>query len=421
MPKPANSRKISIIGAGVIGVSIAIRLQELGFNTVIFDRHDPSMKASEGNAGGFAFSEIFPLASPKVVRNAPKWLLDRNGPLSIPPQYVLQISPWLYKFWRMTSPRKFEEGTQGQLALMKLSQRSLKPFLKMTKTENLLKETGVLQIYSHSSNFAQAKKQWEIAQKNGYECRHMEGVEALRNIQPGLSDKVVAGTFTPHWWRIHDPKIYLQKLTEFYQKIGGEIRNQEVRAIRPTSEGTRLELINGEEFECEKAVVAAGAWSHLLAKTLGEKIPLETERGYNTTFWKSDFKLNCHLALGEHGFVIAPIGEGVRVGGAVELGGLKTPPNFRRADVMLKLAKSFLPELPMDDGEQWMGYRPTLPDSLPAIGHSKACQNVIYAFGHGHLGLTQSAGTAEIVADLILKRDPKIDLAPYRFDRFQSL
>jgi D-amino-acid dehydrogenase len=165
-------------------------------------------------------------------------------------------------------------------------------------------------------------------------------------------------------------------------------------------------------------VLAAGAFSHRIAKTLGEKIPLETERGYNTTLPPNVFDLRMQVTFGGHGFVVAKLSTGIRVGGAVELGGLDLPANFKRSEAMLTKAKSFLPGLKTEGGSQWMGFRPSLPDSLPAIGRSKASGRILYAFGHGHLGLTQSAGTARLVADLLTDRENAIDLTPFSPHRF---
>ena len=164
--------------------------------------------------------------------------------------------------------------------------------------------------------------------------------------------------------------------------------------------------------------MAAGAWSHRLARTLGDQIPLETERGYNTTFDKASFDLRTHVTFSSHGFVVSRVGQGLRVGGAVELGGLQLPPNFRRSEILVKKAAEFLPGFDSTGGTQWMGFRPSMPDSLPAIGRSPRADRVIYAFGHGHLGLTQSAGTAELVSAIAAKRAPGIEMTAFEPLRF---
>jgi Glycine/D-amino acid oxidases (deaminating) len=170
-----------------------------------------------------------------------------------------------------------------------------------------------------------------------------------------------------------------------------------------------------------RVVVAAGAWSHRLARTLGERIPLETERGYNTTLPPDAFDLKRQLTFGGHGFVVTPLACGVRIGGAVEFAGLEAAPNFARSAALLAKAKRLMPGLRTEGGSEWMGFRPSLPDTLPAIGPSATDDRVVYAFGHGHLGLTQAAATARLVADLMSARPPAIDLEPYRPQRFGSV
>ncbi len=214
-----------------------------------------------------------------------------------------------------------------------------------------------------------------------------------------------------------DPKLWTETVAQALRDAGGEIQITSVRNILPTETGVRIDTDEGV-IETQKLIVAAGAWSHHLARHLGDKIPLETERGYNTTLPPGAFDLRTHLTFSQHGFVASGINGGVRIGGAVELGGLTLPPNYKRADALLKKAKAFMPGLNTEGGTQWMGYRPSLPDTLPVIGASPKDPRVLYAFGHGHLGLTQSAGTAELVADLALGATPGLDLAPFAPTRF---
>jgi D-amino-acid dehydrogenase len=212
---------------------------------------------------------------------------------------------------------------------------------------------------------------------------------------------------------VTDPKAYTRALAAQFLARGGELVQQEALALRPDGVQTSAGLLKG------RVVLAAGAWSHHLARGLGLRIPLETERGYNTTLPTDAFDLRTQLTFSGHGFVISALDCGVRVGGAVELGGLELPPNMRRAEAMLQKARAFLPGLRTEGGTQWMGFRPSLPDSLPAIGPVPGHPGVICAFGHGHLGLTQSTATAEIVADLLTGRAPPLDLRPFAPERFQ--
>lgn len=408
--------KVVVVGAGVIGLSAALMAQARGFSVTVVDREGPAAGASAGNAGAFAFTDILPLASPGILRKAPKWLLDPLGPLTVPPAYALQIAPWLYRFWRACSPRAVAASTAAQTALMDLSKAELEPFLAWTGTLGMLRKDGNLQVYESEAEFRASLPGWDARSAHGIDFRHMTADE-MADLQPGLSPRFTHGTFTPGWFSIADPKDYVLALAQKFRAGGGRIDTAEVNGLAP-QDSTVYIRTKGEMLTADKVVLAAGAFSHRIAATLGERIPLETERGYNTTLPPEALDLRCQVTFGGHGFVISRLSTGIRVGGAVELGGLSLPPNYKRSEAMLRKAKAFLPGLKTEGGKQWMGFRPSLPDSLPAIGRSRASPHVIYAFGHGHLGLTQSAGTARLVADLLTDARPTLDLTPFSPQRF---
>ena len=407
---------VTVIGAGVIGLSTALMAQARGFSVTVVDREGPAAGASAGNAGAFAFTDILPLASPGILRKAPKWLLDPLGPLSVPPSYALRIAPWMFRFWRACSPRNIAASTAAQTALMDLSRAELEPFLAATGTLGMLRKDGNLQVYESEAEFRASLPGWQAREAHGIDFRHMT-VEEMAGLQPGLSPRFIKGTFTPGWWSIADPKDYVLALAERFRAQGGTILQAEVTGLEPRDDGVYIRTA-GEPLRADKVVLAAGAFSHRIAATLGERIPLETERGYNTTLPPGALDLRCQVTFGGHGFVVTRLSTGIRVGGAVELGGLSLPPNYKRSEAMLRKAKAFLPGLKTEGGTQWMGFRPSLPDSLPAIGRAKASPHVVYAFGHGHLGLTQSAGTARLVAELLTGAPAAIDLTPFSPQRF---
>ena len=409
--------QVIVIGAGVIGLSAAIAAQARGLSVCVMDREGPAAGASAGNAGAFAFTDILPLASPGIIRKAPKWLLDPLGPLSVPPSYALKIAPWMYRFWRASRPARVARSTTAQTALMDVSKASLEPFLAATGTAHMLRKQGNLQVYEGAAEFTASLPGWTARASHGIEFTHMSAHE-MADIQPGLSPRFTHGTFTPGWYSIADPKVYILALAEHFKANGGDLRHGNVIALKPGPDGVDVLTTDGITHRADKVVLAAGAFSHRIAQSMGEAIPLETERGYNTTLPPGAFDLRMQITFGGHGFVISSLSCGIRVGGAVELGGLDLPPNYKRAEAMLTMAQRFLPGLKTTGGTQWMGFRPSLPDSLPAIGPARDTNRVIYAFGHGHLGLTQSTGTARLVADLLTGQTPAIDLTPFSPQRF---
>lgn len=414
--KDAVQPDVIVIGAGVVGLSAAIAAQARGLSVTVLDREGPAAGASAGNAGAFAFTDILPLASPGILKKAPKWLLDPLGPLSVPPAYAAQIAPWMFRFWRACSASRVAHSTTAQTAMMDLSKAELEAFLAETGTLPMLRKEGNLQVYESEAELKASLPGWTARAEHGIEFRHM-GAAEMAEIQPGLASRFTHGTFTPGWYSIADPKLYTLALADHFRAKGGVIERAEVTALKPIEGGVEL-TADGKTRRAEQVVLSAGAFSHQVARTLGERIPLETERGYNTTLPQDAFHLRTQVTFGGHGFVVTRLSTGIRVGGAVELGGLKLPPNFRRSEAMLKKAQAFLPGFKSEGGVQWMGFRPSLPDSLPAIGRARATGRVVYAFGHGHLGLTQSAGTARLVADLLTGRRPAIDISSFSPQRF---
>ncbi|SMX36824.1 NAD(P)/FAD-dependent oxidoreductase [Octadecabacter ascidiaceicola] len=410
-------QKIVVVGAGVVGISIALELLRQGHCVQVIDRKGVAAEASRGNAGAFAFSDIVPLATPGIMLKAPKWLLDPSGPLSLPPSYAHRIAPWMLRFWRASWQDRYEHSIVAQTALMGLSRKALERQIAGVDGESLIRREGQLQLFEGAREYKASLKTWNLRRTHGIEFELLESARAIAEIQPGIDPRFTHAGYTPQWMNVVDPKTWVEHLAQTFVAQGGAIEKGDIRALENTADGVLLTTSDGETV-ASKIVVACGAWSHHLARTLGDRIPLETERGYNTTLPDAAFDLRTHLTFGGHGFVVSRINDGVRVGGAVELGGLKMAPNYKRADILLRKAARFLPDLKTEGGKQWMGFRPSMPDSLPVIGISQRAGNVIYAFGHGHLGLTQAAGTAELVGSIINEKAPSISIAPYAPTRF---
>jgi D-amino-acid dehydrogenase len=412
---------VLIIGAGVIGLSVAHEALARGLGVQVIDREGPAAGASAGNAGGFAFAEVHPLASPATLLASPRWLLDPLGPLSVPPRYAARIAPWMARFACASLPHRVAAATRAQAGLMRLARATLEPFMALTGTTAMLRKTGQLQVHETARGFDADARAREEAARFGFTWRPLVGHDAIAEVQPGLSPRFTHATFTEDWWAIADPKLYVLALAAALRPKGAGIDTGEARSVTATDDGATVHLADGRALPAARIVVAAGAHSRPIALSLGDRIPLETERGYNTTLPPGAFDLRLHITFADHGFVAAPLSTGIRIGGAVELGGLDLPPNFARSRAMLAKATDFLPGLRTGGGSEWMGFRPSLPDTLPAIGRAPRAANVVYAFGHGHLGLTQSTATATLVAELLTGANPSLDLAPFAPDRFKGL
>ncbi|GHD18287.1 NAD(P)/FAD-dependent oxidoreductase [Tianweitania populi] len=406
---------IAIIGAGIIGICTAAILAEAGLAVTVYDRTGICEETSSGNAAAFAFSDVLPLAQKGMLRNLPRWLRDPLGPLSIPPAYFPALMPWLWRFHRSSGARHYETALKAQAGLMRLAEREWLALMQRSNTRSMLREDGSLELYRDQAEFAASLPGWDARDRFGITFRHVEGAD-LAALQPGLSREFTKGTFVPDWKTVSDPKLLGKAIWAYAESRGARFVQAGVRAVG-SGNTIQIDLDTGETRRAKRLVIAAGAWSHKLAGNLGDRIPLETERGYNTTLPTTAFDVKRQLIFSGDGFVITPLETGLRVGGAVELAGLVRPANYERSKAMLTKAQRFLPGLDPSGGREWMGYRPSMPDSLPVISRARA-NNVFYAFGHGHLGLTQAAATGSLIRDLVLDQTPSLDLNPFRADRF---
>jgi D-amino-acid dehydrogenase len=414
----AEPLDVVIVGGGIIALAATQKLLAAGRRVTLIERKGIAQGASYGNAAAFAFSDILPLAASGKIRQVPKWLIDPLGPLSIPPAYALKIAPWLWHFWRAGWPDRIQHSIAAQGALMRLAEPEMASLVEAAGLGGMVRHDGSLELYESEAEFTASLPGWQARAAHGVGFEHVGG-ERLAELQPGLSPAFVAGTFVPGWQTVSNPYDFALALARAVQARGAQFLRGEVTSVAAAGAGVAIGLAGGRSLKSAAAVIAAGAWSRRLTDPLGDRLPLETERGYNTTLPPGAFDVRRQLIFGGHGFVITPLANGLRVGGAVELGGLDLPPNFKRSEAMLAKAVRFLPGLKPEGGQQWMGFRPSLPDSLPVIGPSRASPRIVYAFGNGHLGLTQSAGTGRLVRELVCGETPSIDVSPFSAARFR--
>jgi D-amino-acid dehydrogenase len=406
-----------VIGAGIIGLAIAFKLTQAGQSVLILDQDGMGEGASRGNAGAFAFADVEPMASPATLLKSPRWLLDPLGPLSVPLSYAPKMMPWMAQFARSCLPTAHAASTKAQAALMTLAKAETEPMFAAAGLSHHLRREGALYLYAGQRAFEATADVWRVRANHGVAFEPVTGAR-LAKLQPGLGLQYTHAMLVPDWMMVSDPFEITRALGDQTVAQGAEFCQAKVAALKPTEEVTTITLEGGDTVTARQAVIAGGAWSGRLATQLGDRIPLEAERGYNTTLPADAFDLKRQLVVPADGYVITPLATGIRVGGAAEFAGLKRLPDFRRSAMMLKKAESVMQGLKTAGGKQWMGFRPSLPDTLPVIGRSPTSARVIYAFGHGHLGLTQCAATAHLVRDLALGNAPSIDMHPYRAERF---
>lgn len=415
---------VVVIGAGVVGAATAIELQRDGHRVTILEPGEPGgeQAASYGNGTLLNPSSILPMSSPGIWRKVPGWLANPLGPLAIRWRYLPRLLPWLTRFLRAGA-------TEAQVAM---TARALRPLLlnapelhrrlaEEAGVGELISRQGMLSVFPSRAEFAAEEMEWRLRRENGVRWLELSADE-LRQREPTLSRRYTFGVLVEENGQCRDPGAYVAALVRHALGQGAELRR--ARALGFRIEGARLlaVLTDAGEIAADRAVIAAGARSHVLAAAAGDRVPLETERGYHAVIadpgitprypvMPSDGKMAC---------VMTP--QGLRLAGQVELAGLDAAPNWRRAEVLRDFARRVFPDVPADlpasRVKVWMGHRPSTPDGLPCIGPASGCPDVVYAFGHGHVGLTAAAATGRLVADLISGRQPAIDIAPFAAQRF---
>ncbi|ANN71084.1 NAD(P)/FAD-dependent oxidoreductase [Bordetella bronchialis] len=412
--------ELVVVGAGVIGLACARRAQQLGWRVTLLDRDFEGDRASHGNAGGIAVSESTPIAVSGFSLKALRWLMDPLGPLAIRPRHAPRLLPWLRVFNQVGRPEHFRRISRALAALNERALADLSPVLDDLGMAGQLHRRGALTVYETDAAYAADAGEWAWKRELGVRWRPVARDE-LRALEPALAPVFRHAVMLEDWAHVDDPLNIVRALRERIRQDGGRLVTADVAtlalddALRPAAVDR-----DGRRHAGDRLLVAAGAWSGALARSAGDRVLLESERGYNTTLPGATGMLDREVIFAERKFVATPLAVGLRIGGAAEFAGLDAPPNYRRSDALLALARRYLPGMDERNARRWMGNRPATPDSLPVIGPSPATDRLLYAFGHGHLGLTQAATTGAIVGSLLAGSEPGLDLRPYSISRFNK-
>ncbi|MBI1777131.1 MAG: FAD-dependent oxidoreductase [Proteobacteria bacterium] len=404
-----------VVGGGIVGICSALTLQRDGHEVIVVDHSGPGEGASKGNAGIFATSHVVPIGTPGILRRVPKMLLDPASPLSIRWSYLPRITPWLVRLIAASTPTRVEAISRALAQLLQRAIAAYAPLLRMAGAEAQVQHRGWLMLFQSHASFAAAEADMELRRRRGVRLEVLDD-GMVRQLVPGLRPGELKGVMLPDCRHTVDPYQLTRSLAESFIRQGGQVARTRVEGVEIGPDRRFLATEQGK-LGFEALVVAAGAWSRSLVRNLGDDAPLDTERGYHVML-ENTVDLRQPLVSADNKFSITPMTDGIRLGGTIEFGGLDAPPNPRRWELMVERARELLPGLKPEKLATWMGFRPSLPDSLPVIGPSPRQPQVFYAFGHGHLGLTLGAVTGQAIADLVNGREPAFDLAPYSISRF---
>lgn len=419
----SKGRHVVVIGAGIIGSVSAIELLRDGNRVTIIEPGTPGDEhaTSYGNAGWLSSHSVIPPAVPGMWRKVPKYLLDPLGPLSIRWRYLPRALPWLLSYlWSGWTAAKVEETARALRNLLKDAPRLHKALAEEAGAADLIEHQGVLHIYESRAGFEADKLGWDIRRRVGVEWLELNEDE-LRQREPDLDRRFTFAVLVEEAGRCRNSGAYVAALAAHARALGAQMLAARATALRV--EGGRLKAVVTDtgEIACDAAVVAAGIRSKPLCATIGDDVPLETERGYHVRIEGAEGGPRGSF-MAESKFVVNRMTSGLRVAGQVEIGGLDAAPNWRRAEILREQLLAMYPGLAKDMRPDkmhvWFGHRPSMPDGRPCIGPSPRCRDVVYAFGHGHIGLVGSARTGRLVAQLVAGHEPEIPLGPFDPKRY---
>jgi D-amino-acid dehydrogenase len=390
---------VVVIGAGIVGACIAHALRARGDRVVLVDRDEPGHGASFGNSGALSPGSVAPLAMPGVLSGVPSMLLDARGPLYLPPEYLPRALPWLARFVAAARPAEVARISQ---ALADLHRGAIDAHLALAAAvgaADLIVRRGHLHLYPDDDSLAKDAAAWRLRAEHGIPAERIEraGIEAL---EPAVGARYRVGMFLADHATVTDPLGYVQRIVAAFAAAGGRVARDAVVALDPLDGGW---TVRGEanSLRAPHVVVSAGAWSARLLAPLGLRLPLETQRGYHARFAGRSTLVSRTVVLADRKAFLAPMRDGLRIGGTVEFGGLAREPDWKRAATLADIARETFPALAGAPVETWMGHRPCFPDTLPRVGPAEDHPGLWLAFGHGHLGLTDSANTARLLAETL--------------------
>ena len=407
---------IGVIGAGIQGVCISLCLIKKGFEVTLIDREDPGKEsASYGNAGHFSPYASVPVNRPDILADVSTMLLSSTGPLALKWNYVPKMIPWFIKFIKNCSKKNMLHTTKYMHQILNLALPAYDELFEDINVSELVESKGIIYFWTNKdlkSRELEINMRKELGVKQQLLTPH-----EIHDLEPHIKQIYHGGVLYPNARHTRNPKKVLLKLFDLFIKKGGHFEKQNVQSVSFTTDNKPVIKTNLNFYNFDKAVIACGAFSKKITDQLGEKIPLDTERGYHVHFKGHDHLLTRPVIFLNRGFGITPMEQGLRVVGTVEFGGLDNPVSKKRILNLVNNAKYLFPEL-TEHHDEWLGFRPTLPDFLPVMGPSKNYKNLFYSFGHHHLGWTLGAISGKIVSGMIAGENTNLDLSAYNSTRF---
>jgi D-amino-acid dehydrogenase len=410
------TQRAFVLGGGIVGACCALALLRRGFDVTLVEKDVPGHAASFGNSASIGLASVPPLGTPGMLRDLPRMLLDPMHPLVIRWRHLPQTLPWLMRFRKTLAPARVEAIAGARAALLSQAGHAYDSLLSEIGRPDLIRTTGLIFTYESRAAFEGARGGIALRRCHGIEVHEHDG-DALRTLEPALSDRVVCGVHYPIVQTVTNPLSLTEAIVDAVRTRGGRVLREAVVGFEFGPSGVAQIVTDAGRHACDLVVLSAGAWSGRLAGLLGDKVSVTAERGYHVMIEDAPNMPAISVASGDRNVSISTLSTGLRMTTMAELTAIDAPPDHERALRIFQSAAGLIRGLELNVASRWVGSRPSTPDSLPVIGRSPRYRNVIYAFGHGHLGVTFGAVTGSIVGTLARDESPNLDITPYRADR----
>ncbi len=413
----SGAYSVIVVGAGMVGVAAAMRMQEYGHHVTLIDRVGPAGGTSFGNAGILASSSVIPVTTPGIIRKAPKMLFDPLQPLFMRWRYLPKLLPWLIPYLRHANMADTQRIAEALNPIIGQSLQDHQALAAGTKAERWIRPCDYTYIFKDRSGFEADKAMWDMRKALGHEWIEYEN-EVFTAYDPFMADSHRFAIAMQNHGMILSPGDYIADLVKVFEERGGSMITADVDAISHENGHVTGIRAGGESLLADRVILAMGAWSGALAKQLGISIPLEAERGYHIELWHPNAKPKTPLMVVAGKFVVSPMKDRIRLAGIVEFGGLKAAASEAPFRLLMHNVRQYMPDLTWVEETRWMGHRPAPTDSIPVIGEVPKVKGVFMGFGHHHVGLTGGAKTGHILAMLASDIHPNMDLSAYDMRRF---
>jgi D-amino-acid dehydrogenase len=410
--------EVTVVGAGIVGVSCAAWLQRAGFNVVLVDSGPVGEGASFGNAGNISPGSVVPYTIPGFLKQAPGWLLDPEGPLAVRPGYFVKLLPWMLAAVKSGKAEAALKTSRAMRALHGGTFEAYQALIRGTEAAGLIERTGQLYVSTRPDGAQGSEMARFMREAAGVKSIALDEQE-IRELEPSLARIFRSGMLLPDNGRCKNPHQLVQVLAREAERNGATLLRGKVTGFRTNGGGVQAILVDGEARRVERVVIAAGAASGELSARLGTPLPLEAERGYHITIADPGVTPRIPVTHCDAKFVCAPMNMGLRLAGTVEFAGIGAPPNWKRAALLEEQARRMFPGVRMEKVTRWAGNRPSLPDGLPVLGAAPGFANAYFAFGNSHFGMTAGPVMGKLLAEIVAGRKPAIDIAPFSPWRFR--